>query len=74
MERAGFADVVIDDSTPEFLETCRAWDNYSMLDKDRLREFFGDAMFNQLHRDRVRMIRAIEDGLLERVLVSATAD
>lgn len=71
LEAAGFVDVRVEDRTDEFAQTTRAWLVESVSRADGLRTVLGDAVFDERQADRTAQLRAIEDGLLQRSLVTA---
>jgi hypothetical protein len=72
MSAAGFIDVDVTDASDDFLETARFWFTEFSLHEQELRAVLGDALDEQ-QSDRRDMIRGVEEGLLRRVLVAATA-
>lgn len=70
MRVAGFEDVETAEVTPEYLETLTAWRDEWETESVELRRIVGADDFNERQANRMRAIRAIEDGLLRRYLVS----
>lgn len=72
LHAAGFDDVTIDDVTPDFLVTVRAWQDEFARHERALRDALG-AEFDERRRERAHVAAGIEEGLLLRVLASGTA-
>jgi hypothetical protein len=70
---AGFDEVDEVDVTGDFLETARRWLRHSSELEPQLRASLGDEMFEQQLADRTDIVTAIEEGLLKRSLLVATA-
>jgi len=61
------------DVTAQFLVTARRWLRHGRELEPRLRESLGPAIVDQQLADRTDMVKAIEEGLLMRSLLVATA-
>ena len=72
MEAARFESVEITDVTSSFLETARAWRDEFAEHESELREVIG-LTWDERQKNRGELIRATEEGLLLRLLVSGTA-
>lgn len=72
MTAARFEDVEITDVTETFVHTARAWMDAFNEHEAELKKLIG-AVWDQRQRDRAAMIAGIEDGLLQRLLVTGTA-
>jgi hypothetical protein len=70
---AGFREVEEIDFTEEFLETVRQWLQFSRDIEPVLRASLGDDTFDEQIADRTDMMTAIEEDLLRRSLVVASA-
>jgi hypothetical protein len=70
LARAGFVDVKAIDCTAEFAVTARAWIDLSDDHRDALAELIGADELAERQRERRTQLRAIEDGLLRRSLMS----
>jgi hypothetical protein len=71
LRRAGFDDVREHDVTPAFLRVARAWNRERERHAAALIEIDGAQQFNERQRNNRRQQRAIEEGLLRRVLLTA---
>jgi hypothetical protein len=70
---AGFVQVEEVDFTEQFLETARRWLRFSLELEPALRASLGDDAFDEQFAARTDMVAAIEQGLLKRSLLVATA-
>ena len=70
MRVAGFEDVEIADVTPEYLETLTAWWREWETESVELNRIVGADDFRERQANRMRAIRAAQNGLLRRYLVS----
>ena len=70
MRAAGFEHVEATDVTAQYLETLTAWRDEWDTESVELKRIVGDDEFNERQANRTRAIRAIEDGLLRRYLIS----
>lgn len=70
MRTTGFEHVETTDVTREYLETLTAWWDEWETESVELRRIVGNDDFNERQANRMRTIRAIEDGLLRRYLIS----
>lgn len=73
MQKANFADIAVDDVTAEFLVTARRWHNEFSRHEADVKATIGEAAWEERQSSRAQTVRAIEDGLLKRVLVSGRA-
>lgn len=71
MRQAGFTDIEVTDLTADFLATARAWVAESEAHADELRALLGDELDERLSDSRDK-VRGAEEGLLQRLLVTAT--
>jgi hypothetical protein len=71
LSSAGFVDIDELDLTSGFAATARAWLTASEAHAAELAELERPGAFQQRQRDRRNLLRAIEDGLLRRALLSA---
>ena len=71
LERAGFIDIEETDCTTEFASVARAWIERHDHHQDHLVDLIGLADYEQRQRERRIQLRAIEDGLLRRSLLTA---
>jgi len=69
---AGFTDIDTIDLTAEFAATARAWIERSAANEGELTAFESAERFAERQRDRLVQLRAVEDGLLQRALFSAS--
>ena len=69
---AGFTDIDTVDLTAEFAATARAWIEGSAANEGELTAFESAERFAERQRDRLVQLRAVEDGLLQRALFSAS--
>ncbi len=72
MEAAGFEEIDVTDVTAGFIETARSWFAAFAARERELKPLLGDE-FEDRQRARKDMITGAGDGLLQRLLVSATA-
>lgn len=72
MESAGFTEIEVTDVTGDFLETAQSWFVAFAASEQELRPLFCD-QFDDRQKGRRDMIVGIGEGLLQRLLVSATA-
>jgi len=72
METAGFEAIEISDVTEDFTATAQAWFDAFAARERELRPVLRDE-FDDRQRGRREMIAAVEEGLLQRLLVSASA-
>lgn len=72
MEAARFDALDVTDVTSSFLETARAWRAEFAAHESELRAIIGST-WDERQRERGEMIGAIEEGLLQRLLVSGRA-
>jgi hypothetical protein len=70
---AGFVQVEEVDFTEQFLETGRRWLRFSRELEPAIRASLGDGTFDEQFAARTDMVVAIEQGLLKRSLLVATA-
>ena len=68
---AGFENVEATDLTGEYLATQRLWIHATDRRATEIREIMGADLFDDRLRNRRRTLRAIEEGLLARVLYTA---
>ena len=71
LERAGFIDIEEIDCTAEFATIASAWIERNEHHHDHLIDLIGLADYEQRQRERRIQLRAIEDGLLRRSLLTA---
>jgi len=72
MESAGFREIEVTDVTEDFIETAQAWFDAFAARERELRPLFCD-QYDDRQKGRHDMIVGIGEGLLQRLLVSATA-
>ena len=72
MEAAGFEAIEIRDVTEDFLATAQAWFDAFAARSRELRPVLGNE-FDDRQKGRREMIAAASEGLLQRLLVSASA-
>jgi hypothetical protein len=72
MDQAGYVDVALNDVTADFLDTIRAWARESLRREAELRVVVGDEL-DERKADWRDLTHGVEEGLLERVLVTARA-
>ena len=72
LQRAGFIDIEEIDYTAEFATVASAWIERNDHHHDHLVGLIGLADYEQRQRERRIQLRAIEDGLLRRSLLTAT--
>jgi hypothetical protein len=72
MEAAGFEAIEISDVTEDFIATAQAWFDVFAARARALRPVLGDE-FDNRQKGRQEMIAATGEGLLQRLLVSASA-
>jgi len=72
METAGFKAIEISDVTEDFIATAQAWFDAFAARKAELRPVLRNE-FDDRQKGRKEMIRAADEGLLQRLLVSASA-
>jgi hypothetical protein len=70
LRRAGFDGIRERDVTPAFLRTTRAWHQERELRADALIEVEGDQPFRDRQANNRHQQRAIEEGLLRRLLLT----
>lgn len=70
MKRAGFRDVEVTDVTHDYLEVARAWQTQFFRHGEELKQILGEQEWEERQSDRQGMIRGIEEGLLQRLLVT----
>jgi len=71
VETTGFGDITEEDYTDAFAATTKASiDAFSAHEADLI-DLLGEALFAEGQRDRRIQLRAIEDGLLRRTLITA---
>jgi hypothetical protein len=71
MQKAGFVGIQITDVTSEFLDTARSWRGEFLRHESAVKAVLGEAEWEERQASRSGIIRAIEDGLLRRILVVA---
>jgi hypothetical protein len=72
METAGFEEIEITDVTADFIETAQAWfDGFAARERE-LRPLLGEELDDR-QKGRQDMIAGSEEGLLQRLLVTAAA-
>jgi hypothetical protein len=69
---AGFTDIDTIDLTAGFAATARAWIDGWAANEAELVAFESAERFAERQRDRLVQLRAVEDGLLQRALFSAS--
>ena len=72
MEAAGFQAIEISDVTKDFMATAQAWFDAFAARKAELRPVLRNE-FDDRQKGRKEMIAATDEGLLQRLLVSASA-
>ena len=72
MKAAGFQGIEVTDVTKDFIETAQSWFDAFAARECELRPLFCD-QFDDRQRGRLDMIVGTGEGLLRRLLVSATA-
>ena len=70
MRVAGFEDVDTADLTPEYLDTLTAWRDEWETESVELELIIGQGDYRERQANRTRAIRAIQDGLLRRYLIT----
>lgn len=73
MARAGFVDVEVTDATASFGRVARAWHGEYARHEREVQEVVGRDEWEQRQTDRAGIIRAVDEGLLRRLLVSGRA-
>jgi hypothetical protein len=71
-EAAGFREIEVTDVTEEFIETAQSWFDAFASRERELRPLLCD-QFHDRQKGRQDMLAATGEGLLQRLLVSATA-
>ena len=71
LQAAGFIEVTETDCTAEFAATTRAWLQHWDEGRDDLVTLLGEQAFAERQADRRAQLRAIEDGILARSLLTA---
>jgi SAM-dependent methyltransferase len=71
LSAAGFTDIAVSDVSEEFLGTSMAWAREWDAEREALRPLVGPDVYAERQATRKRANRAIADGLLQRLLVSA---
>jgi hypothetical protein len=72
LQAAGFSQVTETDFTPEFAAVTRAWINQWEENHADLVALLGEAAVHERQAKRRHQLRAIEDGILARTLVTAS--
>jgi len=72
LQAAGFTQVTETDCTAEFAATTRAWLRHWDADHDDLAALLGEQAFADRQADRRAQLRAIEDGILARSMLTAS--
>jgi len=72
MESAGFTEIEVTDVTADFIETTQSWFDAFAASEHELRPLCCD-QFDDRQQGRRDMIVGTGEGLLQRLLVSATA-
>jgi hypothetical protein len=70
MRAVGFEHVETADVTTEYLETLTAWWREWETESVDLRRVVGDDEYTERQANRMRAIRAVQDGLLRRYLIT----
>lgn len=70
MQSAGFEDVDVADVTVEFLDTARSWQREYNRHAEAVMQIIGEKEWEERQSDRAGLRRGIEEGLLQRVLVT----
>ncbi|MDJ0925439.1 MAG: hypothetical protein QNJ77_12830 [Acidimicrobiia bacterium] len=70
MSAVRFSQVDIGDVTDGYLETLRAWHSAWRTESVALKRVVGNTDYDERQANRVRSIKAVEDGLLRRYLIS----
>lgn len=70
MRSAGFDDVDVTDVTVEFLDTARSWQREYNRHADEVMQIIGEKEWEERQSNRAGLRRGIEEGLLQRVLVT----
>jgi hypothetical protein len=73
LARVGFVDVRATDATAEFLVITKRMLEVSLQLERRLRKVQGDSLFEEFQRDREGVVAAVEDGILQRSFILASA-
>lgn len=73
LARVGFEDVRATDATAEFLVITKRMLEVSLQLERRLRKVQGDSLFEEFQRDREGVVAAVEDGILQRSFILASA-
>ncbi len=72
MRRAGFTEIEVTDVTEDFLVAARGWLREYLAHEDELRATLGAVLEERIYDTRDK-IRGIEEGLLQRLLVTGVA-
>lgn len=72
VSQAGFTEIEVVDVSDDFLRAARGWLDELVAHQDDLRPTLGDELEERIHDSRDK-VRGVEEGLLQRLLVTATA-
>lgn len=73
MHQAHFEDIELTDVTSQFLSTARSWHERFARYEAEIKTVLGEARWEERQASRAELVRAVEEGLLRRLLVSGRA-